>query len=41
MDTQPKGGASAGAMSREETVDRICDDLLAKARFMAAHTLDE
>ena len=33
MDTQPKGGAAAGGTSREEAVDRIAEDLLAKARL--------
>ncbi len=31
MDTQPKGGAAGGGMSREETVDHIAEDLLGKA----------
>ena len=34
MDTQPKGGAAAGGTSREEAVDRIAEDLLAKARLL-------
>ena len=32
MDTQPKGGAAVGSMSREEMVDHIAEDLLGKAR---------
>ena len=34
MDTQPKGGAAAGGTSREEAVDRIAEDLLAKVRLI-------
>lgn len=30
LDTQPKGGAVAGGMSREEVVDGLCEDLLSK-----------
>ena len=30
MDTRPKGGGSGGGLSREEVVDRICEDLLSK-----------
>lgn len=30
LDTQPKGGAAAGGLSREEEVDAICEDLLSK-----------
>ena len=32
LDTQPKGGAAGGGLSREEAVDRIAEDLLAKVR---------
>ena len=39
MDTQPKGGAAAGGLSREETVDRIAEDLLAKARICLLRSL--
>ena len=39
MDTQPKGGAAAGGTSREEAVDRIAEDLLAKARLPHAAML--
>ncbi|MEW5318622.1 MAG: hypothetical protein WDW38_009830 [Sanguina aurantia] len=31
LDTMPKGGAAAGGLSREEQVDKICEDLLSKA----------
>ncbi|KAK9865923.1 hypothetical protein WJX84_001850 [Apatococcus fuscideae] len=31
VDTQPKGGGGGGRLSREEVVDRICEDLLSKA----------
>ncbi len=46
MDTQPKGGAPAGGTSREEAVDRIAEDLLAKARntllsCILAHAVEE
>lgn len=30
MDTQPKGAGGGGGLSREEIVDRICEDLLSK-----------
>lgn len=30
LDTMPKGGGNSGGMSREEIVDKICDDLLSK-----------
>ena len=30
LDTQPKGGAAAGGLSREEVVDGIAEDLLAR-----------
>lgn len=32
MDTQPKGAGGGGGLSREEIVDRICEDLLSKVR---------
>jgi len=31
LDTMPKGGGGGGGLSREEIVDKICEDLLAKA----------
>ena len=30
LDTMPKGGGAAGGLSREEVVDRLCEDLLLK-----------
>lgn len=33
LDTMPKGGAAAGGLSREEQVDKICEDLLSKVRL--------
>ena len=30
LDTMPKGGGGGGGISREDTVDRICEDLLQK-----------
>lgn len=30
LDTMPKGGGGGGGMSREEIVDKICEDLLSK-----------
>ena len=30
VDTQPKGGSGGGRLSREQVVDRICEDLLSK-----------
>jgi len=30
LDTMPKGGGGGGGLSREEQVDRICEDLLSK-----------
>lgn len=30
LDTMPKGGGGGGGLSREEIVDRICEDLLSK-----------
>lgn len=30
LDTMPKGGGAAGGLSREEIVDKICEDLLSK-----------
>ena len=30
LDTRPAGGAAAGGISREELVDKICEELLAK-----------
>ena len=30
LDTMPKGGGGGGGLSREEIVDKICEDLLAK-----------
>ena len=32
LDTMPKGGGSGGGLSREETVDHICEDLLSTVR---------
>lgn len=32
LDTMPKGSGGGGGLSREEMVDRICEDLLAKVR---------
>ncbi len=32
LDTMPKGAGGGGGLSREEIVDRICEDLLAKVR---------
>lgn len=34
MDTQPKGAGGGGGLSREEIVDRICEDLLSKVNFV-------
>ncbi|DBA69380.1 TPA: Dynein gamma chain, flagellar outer arm [Trebouxia sp. C0005] len=34
MDTQPKGAGGGGGLSREEIVDRICEDLLSKVPAM-------
>lgn len=34
MDTQPKGAGGGGGLSREEIVDRICEDLLSKVRSL-------
>ena len=31
LDTMPKGGGGGGGLSREDIVDKICEDLLAKA----------
>lgn len=36
MDTQPKGAGGGGGLSREEIVDRICEDLLSKVRAAAS-----
>jgi hypothetical protein len=36
LDTRPAGGASGGGLSREEVVDRICEDLLSKVPNEAA-----
>jgi dynein heavy chain len=30
LDTMPKGAGGGGGLSREEIVDRICEDLLSK-----------
>lgn len=30
LDTMPKGGTAVGGLSREEVVDKICEDLLSK-----------
>ncbi len=30
LDTMPKGGGGSGGLSREDIVDRIAEDLLAK-----------
>ncbi len=32
LDTRPQGGGGGGGLSREDAVDRICEDLLHKAR---------
>jgi dynein heavy chain len=32
LDTMPKGAGGSSGLSREETVDRICEDLLSKVR---------
>lgn len=32
LDTRPQGGGTGGGLSREDTVDHICEDLLHKAR---------
>ena len=34
MDTQPKGTGGGGGLSREEIVDRICEDLLSKVSLV-------
>lgn len=34
MDTQPKGAGGGGGLSREEIVDRICEDLLSKVSLV-------
>lgn len=36
LDTMPKGGGGGGGLSREETVDHICEDLLSKVRSAGA-----
>ena len=41
MDTQPKGSAAAGGMSREETVDRIAEDLLGKACLIICNSASQ
>ncbi len=38
LDTMPKGGAAAGGLSREEVVDKICEDLLSKVRILYIST---
>ena len=30
LDTMPKGGGGGGGLSREQVVDKICEDLLQK-----------
>ena len=30
LDTMPKGGGGGGGLSREEIVDKICEELLSK-----------
>lgn len=39
VDTQPKGGGGGGRLSREEVVDRICEDLLSKVRGLGLSCL--
>lgn len=34
LDTMPKGGGGGGGLSREEIVDKICEELLSKVRVM-------
>ena len=34
LDTRPQGGGGGGGLSREDTVDRVCEDLLHKACCM-------
>ena len=36
LDTRPQGGGTGGGLSREDTVDHICEDLLHKARRSTA-----
>ncbi len=38
VDTQPKGGGGGGRLSREEVVDRICEDLLSKVSKLLRHS---
>lgn len=37
LDTQPAGAKAAGGESKEEVVDKICEDLLARVSFKFAH----
>lgn len=30
LETRPQGGSAAGDSSREEVIDRLCEDLLSK-----------
>jgi len=41
LDTRPQGGGGGGGLSREDAVDRICEDLLHKARPRAGRAPGE
>uniref|UniRef100_A0A061RL16 Flagellar outer dynein arm heavy chain gamma n=1 Tax=Tetraselmis sp. GSL018 TaxID=582737 RepID=A0A061RL16_9CHLO len=43
LDTMPKGGGGGGGLSREDVVDKLCEDLLSKAppRFEAEDTKEK
>lgn len=40
LDTMPKGSGGGGGLSREEQVDRLCEDLLAKVGCQARGELE-
>ena len=37
LDTRPQSGGGGGGLSPEDTVDRVCEDLLHKARCWPRH----